>query len=315
MRNGLTGSRRISSGNSATRRCIVVHVHEPPDTIEESDRSGDLCHRHRTTASRTQFRDANLAAVQGRRSHRGSPFRRIGMTSPWPSRPTVRCGSAVSFKTSAAGASYRGAMSTPRLAVFGIVVADMAASLAFYRRLGLDLAPTADAEPHVALDLPGGLQLTWDTVDTIRSFDAGWEPPTGDPRSALAFDCGTPAEVDRLYGELIAAGHVRAPPTLGCVLGDALRVTRATQTATASTCSPCCLRAGEVAPGRAGERPHITSKVGLVGVAGAGGHLRGAVRAGLTGEGERPPQAEHAAPTSSRHSRTRPEPAGAGGGG
>ncbi len=115
-------------------------------------------------------------------------------------------GSAVSFKTSAAGASYRDAMSTPRLAVFGIVVADMPASLAFYRRLGLDLAPTADAEPHVAFDLPGGMQLAWDTVDTIRSFDAGWEPPTGDPRSALAFDCGAPAEVDRLYGELIAAG-------------------------------------------------------------------------------------------------------------
>jgi len=37
-------------------------------------------------------------------------------------------------------------------AVIEIVVADMAAALAFYRRLGLDIPESADSEPHV--DVP-----------------------------------------------------------------------------------------------------------------------------------------------------------------
>src|SRR6266567_926795 len=65
-------------------------------------------------------------------------------------------------------------MATPQLGVIGIVVADMARSLAFYRQLGLAVPPEADAEPHVEAALPGGLQLVWDSVDTIRSFDPGY---------------------------------------------------------------------------------------------------------------------------------------------
>ena len=97
-------------------------------------------------------------------------------------------------------------MSTPRLAVIGIVVADMATSLAFYRRLGLDVPAESDQEPHVAFELPGGLQMTWDTIDTIHSFDPEWTAPVGGARSAVAFDCGTPDEVDRVYAELVGAG-------------------------------------------------------------------------------------------------------------
>jgi hypothetical protein len=46
----------------------------------------------------------------------------------------------------------------------GLVVADMGTSLAFYRRLGLDLPPDADSQPHVEATLLGGLRLAWDTV-------------------------------------------------------------------------------------------------------------------------------------------------------
>ena len=38
---------------------------------------------------------------------------------------------------------------TARLDLIGLVVEDMARSLAFYRELGLDLPPGADTEPHV----------------------------------------------------------------------------------------------------------------------------------------------------------------------
>jgi catechol 2,3-dioxygenase-like lactoylglutathione lyase family enzyme len=96
---------------------------------------------------------------------------------------------------------------TPRINVIGLVVADMAASLAFYRRLGIEVPPDADNEPHVEATLPGGLRLAFDTVGTVRSFDPDWTPPAGGPGTALAFACDSPAEVDAVYAELVDAGY------------------------------------------------------------------------------------------------------------
>jgi catechol 2,3-dioxygenase-like lactoylglutathione lyase family enzyme len=95
-----------------------------------------------------------------------------------------------------------------RPALIELVVRDMAATLAFYRRLGLDIPPEADEQPHVDVDLGGGMRLAWDTEDTIRSFDAKWSPPAGGGhRMAVAFACETRAEVDAAYAELTAAGY------------------------------------------------------------------------------------------------------------
>lgn len=95
----------------------------------------------------------------------------------------------------------------PQISVIELVVADLSRSLAFYRRLGLDIPPDADAAPHVEVPLPGGLRLAFDTIDTIRSFDSGWEPPAGGHRIALAFGCDDPADVDRVHAEMVAAGY------------------------------------------------------------------------------------------------------------
>ena len=95
---------------------------------------------------------------------------------------------------------------TPRLTVFEVVVADMAASLAFYRRLGLDIPASADSESHVDVPLGGGLSLAFDTEDTVRSFEPGWTAPTHS-RTALAFACDSPAEVDATYAALTGAGY------------------------------------------------------------------------------------------------------------
>lgn len=112
----------------------------------------------------------------------------------------------VSYKTPARRAAYREAM-TPRLDSIGLVVADMAASLAFYRRLGLDVPADADTQPHVECTLPGGTRVLWDTEDTIRSFDPDWTRPEGSARTGLAFACDSPAEVDATYDALTAAGY------------------------------------------------------------------------------------------------------------
>jgi catechol 2,3-dioxygenase-like lactoylglutathione lyase family enzyme len=95
-----------------------------------------------------------------------------------------------------------------RPAVIELVVSDMAATLAFYRLLGLDLPAEADREPHVDVVLGDGLRLAFDTEATIRSFDPEWTAPSGGGhRVALAFACDNPAEVDAAWSELTAAGY------------------------------------------------------------------------------------------------------------
>jgi catechol 2,3-dioxygenase-like lactoylglutathione lyase family enzyme len=96
---------------------------------------------------------------------------------------------------------------TPRFDVVGIIVADMARSLAFYRRLGIDVPADADDQPHVEVTLAGGLRLTWDTQETIRSFNPDWKPPSGGPGIDLAFACDNPAEVDAVYAAMLGGGY------------------------------------------------------------------------------------------------------------
>ena len=104
-------------------------------------------------------------------------------------------------------------MPTPRLDAFGIVVSDMARSLAFYRLLGLTFPEGAEQEGHVEVELPGGLRLLFDTEGVVRSFSPDWTPPRGGHRLGMAFLCADPAEVDGVHGRLVGAGYasVRAP--------------------------------------------------------------------------------------------------------
>ncbi|WP_454195777.1 VOC family protein [Nocardia sp. Marseille-Q1738] len=96
---------------------------------------------------------------------------------------------------------------TPRLDVIGIIVTDMAASVAFYRRLGLDFPPGAEQEGHAEAALPNGLRVTLDTEAVIKSFHSEWAPPTGAGRVGIAFRCADPAEVDAVYADLVDAGY------------------------------------------------------------------------------------------------------------
>ncbi|WP_330249794.1 VOC family protein [Nocardia sp. NBC_00565] len=96
---------------------------------------------------------------------------------------------------------------TPQLNVIGIVVTDMAASLAFYRRLGLKFPEGAQSEGHNEAALSGGMRVTLDTEAVIKSFHADWQQPTSTGRIGLAFQCADPAEVDAVYNELVEAGY------------------------------------------------------------------------------------------------------------
>ena len=93
----------------------------------------------------------------------------------------------------------------PRLDAIGLIVADLEASAAFYRLLGVEFSPD-QGHGHLEATLPGGLRLMLDTAETIRSFDPGWSPPGKGHRSSLAFLCDSPADVDALYARLLEAG-------------------------------------------------------------------------------------------------------------
>lgn len=123
----------------------------------------------------------------------------------------ARSGAAsVSFKTRAGRLPTLRSMNTnitPRFDLVGIVVSDMAATLAFYRRLGLEFPAGSEDRPHVEGALPGGLRIAFDTEETIKSFTENWEPPQSSGRIGLAFHCGAPEGVDAVYAELVSAGH------------------------------------------------------------------------------------------------------------
>ncbi|MFG3658484.1 VOC family protein [Streptomyces sp. NPDC047706] len=96
---------------------------------------------------------------------------------------------------------------TPRFDAVGLVVSDMAASVAFYRRLGFAFPEGVEQQPHAEAGLPGGSRLLLDTEESVRSFHAGWQPSTGSGRSSLAMLCDGPGEVDAVYEELVGAGY------------------------------------------------------------------------------------------------------------
>lgn len=91
------------------------------------------------------------------------------------------------------------------LNAIGIVVSDMARSLDFYRRLGLEV-PETPHEGHVDITLPNGARLMLDSEATMLSFMPEWVRQSGNLVS-LAFQCDSPAEVDQLYSEIVSAGY------------------------------------------------------------------------------------------------------------
>lgn len=114
-----------------------------------------------------------------------------------------------SFKTVRRRMPTLGRMNQPmnlRLNVVALVVSDMARSLEFYRTLGLPVPRDAESQPHVEVELGGGIRLAWDDVATVRTFDPNWEAP-GRGQIALAFECANPAEVDDAYRQLVEAGY------------------------------------------------------------------------------------------------------------
>lgn len=103
---------------------------------------------------------------------------------------------------------------TPDLHMLNVVVRDMAASVEFYRRLGVAVPDAEDASGlHVQLRMQGGFSLELDTVESARLWHAGWRDDPASVGVVIGFALASREAVDERYAELTAAGYVgRQPP-------------------------------------------------------------------------------------------------------
>jgi catechol 2,3-dioxygenase-like lactoylglutathione lyase family enzyme len=102
----------------------------------------------------------------------------------------------------------------PELHMLNLVVGDTAASVDFYRRLGVEL-PSGEqpSGPHLAMRTPGGFSLELDTAESVRLWHAGWRADPASTRMVVGFALPSRAAVDDRYAELTAAGYTgRQPP-------------------------------------------------------------------------------------------------------
>jgi hypothetical protein len=66
-----------------------------------------------------------------------------------------------------------------RLDAVGIVVSDLAASVRFYRLLGLEFPEPGPDEGHLEAVTDTGLRLMLDLESVVRTCDPGWTRPDG----------------------------------------------------------------------------------------------------------------------------------------
>ncbi len=82
----------------------------------------------------------------------------------------------------------------------------MAATLAFYRALGIAIPSGAESEQNVEVELPNGLVLGFLSDELARSADPTFVTPVGQSMN-LQFLCDSPRAVDEVYAALTAAGY------------------------------------------------------------------------------------------------------------
>ena len=93
------------------------------------------------------------------------------------------------------------------LGIVGLHVTDLDRSLAFYRRLGVDIPENVDtSEGAFRLRLPTGQIFFWETIEYTARYFEGYERGTGERRVSLEFGFADPASVDGMYRELTGDG-------------------------------------------------------------------------------------------------------------
>ena len=90
-----------------------------------------------------------------------------------------------------------------------LVVRDLAASAAFYRRLGLVIHEAAHpdwARHHATAIMPNGMRLELDSVAFAKQWNPGWKGSGGGGMSVLFFSVPAREDVDAVFARMTEAG-------------------------------------------------------------------------------------------------------------
>jgi uncharacterized glyoxalase superfamily protein PhnB len=104
------------------------------------------------------------------------------------------------------------------LHLLDLVTANMDATIAFYRALGVAIPETAiwrtpSGPHHVDITLPGGMQVHFDSAALAKIYNQGWQEPTGaGSRVIIGFRVASRDAVDRTHQRLTNLGHRSAQP-------------------------------------------------------------------------------------------------------
>jgi catechol 2,3-dioxygenase-like lactoylglutathione lyase family enzyme len=93
----------------------------------------------------------------------------------------------------------------PKLDQLNLVVSDMAASVTFYRRLGIVIEDT-DPEwesHHRSADVGDGIDLDLDSDEFAKRWNEGWSGG----RAVIGFKVASRQEVDEIHEDLVGAGY------------------------------------------------------------------------------------------------------------
>jgi uncharacterized glyoxalase superfamily protein PhnB len=90
-----------------------------------------------------------------------------------------------------------------------LVVHDMDAAVAFYRRLGVDIPDSSPQwDPHHrSANVQGDIDFDLDSVAFARQWNEGWRGNEAGAGCVLGFKLASRDDVDRVYADLTGAGY------------------------------------------------------------------------------------------------------------
>ena len=106
----------------------------------------------------------------------------------------------------------------PDLHLLDLVTANMDATIAFYRALGVAIPEmavwrTASGPHHVDITMPGGMTIHFDSPALAKVYNRGWREPTGaGSRVIIGFRVASRDDVDHTHSRLTALGHRSSQP-------------------------------------------------------------------------------------------------------
>jgi catechol 2,3-dioxygenase-like lactoylglutathione lyase family enzyme len=94
-----------------------------------------------------------------------------------------------------------------------LIAADVLATVAFYRRLGLPVT-AQPGDQHVEIACASGVTIEWDGAESVRLWNSGWRNGGRGASSNVVLGFALPSReaVDQTYADLTSAGHPGQQP-------------------------------------------------------------------------------------------------------